>query len=83
MSKWLSVCIFLLLAIACVVDVEPSAPAAPVALTAPAVPVALAEPVAHVVIVSPSVPATEARDARALGEGSLASSESRILATRE
>jgi hypothetical protein len=35
MSKWLSVCIFLLLAIACIVDVEPTEIATPVESVTP------------------------------------------------
>lgn len=54
MSKWLSVCIFLLLAIACTVDLEPADPAAPVAPTGGA---ALAEPVALAETVARTAPA--------------------------
>jgi hypothetical protein len=80
MSKWLTVCIFLLLAVACTVDVEPedlTGPAAPVALAGPAVPLALAEPAA------PTTRPARARDPYAPGEGSLAASEPRTIVARE
>jgi hypothetical protein len=71
MSKWLTVCIFLLLAVACTVDVEPED------LTGPAAPVALAEPAA------PTTRPARARDPYAPGEGSLAASEPRTIVARE
>ena len=44
MSKWLSVCIFLLLAIVCIVDVEPTEIATPVVPMALDAPIALHAP---------------------------------------
>jgi hypothetical protein len=66
MSKWLSVCIFLLLAIACTVDLEPAEPAAPITpagAAALAGPVALAETVARTAPTAGVAPITHAQTA--------------------
>jgi hypothetical protein len=57
MSKWLSVCIFLLLAIACIVDVEPTEIVTPVAPMASSALDALDAPDAIVTPVNLATPA--------------------------
>lgn len=73
MSKWLSVCIFLLLAIACTVDVEPAVPVEIGASSEPAAIGAAGAPVA---------PAPLTWDEPASAAGLDAEGAPRALATR-
>ena len=83
MSKWLSVCIFLLLAIACTVDVEPTEIVTPVESVAPTgrdelvMPVT---PVTPVEIVTPEALAWEKRTSASSLEAE--SNTPRAFATR-